>query len=326
MDRRAGQRRARSRPTRGRPAGARSRQPGAQASGPRALRYLACLRPVDILVLQGSPLLGAALAIGTPTFRDLAPLLTLLVANVLLVTHIFLLNDWAGLASDFHDPNKASRVFTARGVPRRDIGLLTAGFLLASLLVFSHLGPVVLGLAVAIAVASALYSLPRCNWKAKPVLSSLLHLVGGTLHFLLGYCTAHAIDRRGVALAAFFALVFAAGHLTQEVRDHEGDRRTGIRTNAVVFGPRRVFAASLLLFALAQGQLALLCLEGVLPRPFVALVAFFPLQLLWSLQALREGLGYASVSRVQMRYRLLYAAIGAAMVAGLWLAPMAGRT
>src|SRR6266446_2524572 len=85
-----------------------------------ALRYLSCLRLQDILVLQGPPLLGAAFAIRHPGMQHLAPLATLLIANVFLVTHIFMLNDWSGLTVDLADPNKAADVFTARGVGSRE--------------------------------------------------------------------------------------------------------------------------------------------------------------------------------------------------------------
>ncbi len=282
-----------------------------------ARRYLSCLRPQDILVLQGSPLLGAAFAIRHPGVHTLAPLATLLVANVLLVSHIFMLNDWSGLTADLADSNKAAGVFTTRGVGRREMGGLTAGLLLLSLVLFSRLGPVALCLSLAIAILSALYSLPRFNWKGRPLLNSVTHLAGGILHFLLGYSLGSAIDPRGVAIATFFALIFAAGHLTQEIRDHEGDAVNGIRTNAVIFGQRRTFAASLVLFALAHLLLLLLALKGFLPRPLAAVVALYPVQLYWSLGTLGEGLTYASVSRLQTRYRALYAVIGVAMVAAL---------
>jgi 4-hydroxybenzoate polyprenyltransferase len=291
------------------------RIPAARAS---ALRYLLCLRPQDILVLQGSPLLGAAFAIQHPGVQHLGPLAVLTIANIFLVTHIFMLNDWSGLTADLADPNKAARVFTARGVGRGEMAVLTAGLLLLGLLLFSRLGPVTLGLSLAIAVLSALYSLPRFHWKGRPLLNSAAHLAGGVLHFLLGYSVGHAIDRRGLALATFFALIFAAGHLTQEIRDHEGDAVNGIRTNAVIFGPRRTFAASLLLFTLAHALLLLLALRGILPRPLAALVALYPVQLWWSFRALGEGLTYASVCRLQTRYRVLYAVVGVAMVAALW--------
>src|SRR5436305_5709127 len=128
-----------------------------------AHRYLSCLRPQDILVLQGSPLLGTAFAILHPGMKDLAPMAILLAANVLLVSHIFMLNDWSGLTADAADPNKAARVFTARGVGRREMATLTVGLLIISLLLFSRLGLITVSLAIAIATLSALYSLPAFN-------------------------------------------------------------------------------------------------------------------------------------------------------------------
>src|SRR3954467_9690130 len=90
--------------------------------GERLRRYLSCLRLQEILVLQGSPLLGAAFAIRHPTAASVGPLAVLIVANVCLMAHIFLLNDWSGLTSDLIDPNKTASVFTARGVGRKEIG------------------------------------------------------------------------------------------------------------------------------------------------------------------------------------------------------------
>ena len=286
-----------------------------------AARYLSCLRPQEILVLQGSPLLGAAFALRYPAAADAGPLAILIVANVLLVAHIFMLNDWSGLTADLADPNKAGGVFTARGVGRKEIGGLSALLLTLSLFLFSRLGPGTLCLALAIAALSALYSLPRFNWKGRPLLSSAAHLAGGVLHFLLGYSLGNAIDLRGLATATFFALIFAAGHLTQEIRDHQGDIRNAIRTNAVAFGQRRTFAASLVLFTLAHALLFLLAFQGTLPRPLAALVVVYPIHLSWSLKTLAGGLTYASVCRLQARYRVLYAIVGLAMVAALCMEP-----
>jgi 4-hydroxybenzoate polyprenyltransferase len=286
-----------------------------------AARYLSCLRLPEILVLQGSPLLGALFAIGYPTAENVGSLAILTLANVCLVAHIFMLNDWSGLTADLADPNRAAGVFTARGVGRGEIGVLAAGLLVLSLLLFSRLTPSTLGLALAIAALSALYSLPRFNWKGRPLLSSAAHLAGGALHFLLGYSLGGAIDRRGLAMASFFALTFAAGHLTQEIRDHQGDGLNAIRTNAVIFGRRRTFAASLALFTLAYVLLFVLALQGTLPRPLAALVALYPLHLRWSLKALSAGLTYASIRHLQARYRALYALIGLVIVAALCGAP-----
>jgi len=283
-----------------------------------ALRYISWLRLQDILVLQGPPILGAAFAIRHPHIQDIGPLGTLVAGNVFLMMHVFMLNDRTGLTADLADPNKADRVFTVRGVGTSEITAITTGLLIVSLLLFSRIGWTTMGLASAIAALSAVYSLPQFNWKGRPLLNSAAHLGGGILHFLLGYSVRSALDGRGVAIAAFFALIFTAGHLTQEVRDHEGDALNGIRTNAVVFGPRRVFIASLILFGLAHAVFLLLALRAILPSPLACLVALFPLQLYWSFRTLSEGLTYTSVSRLQTRYRVLYAVIGAAIVAALF--------
>lgn len=276
-----------------------------------ATRYFSRLRLHDILVLQGPPLLGAAFAF---TELRVAALLTLFAGNLFLITHVFMLNDWAGLAGDLTDPNKSATVFTVRGVGTRQIASMTAGLLVVSVMFFACVSPTAAAIALAIAALSALYSL---QWKGRALLNSATHFAGGILHFLLGYSVGHALDRRGVAIAVYFALIFAAGHLTQEVRDHAGDVINNIRTNAVAFGPRRVFVASLLLFASAHATFVFLAFENMIPRPLAAVVVLFVVQIVWSFDALRDGLTYATVSRLQARYRVLYAVIGACIVAAL---------
>lgn len=241
-----------------------------------ASRYWSCLRVPEILILQGSPLMGVFYAIARPGVEHLAPIAILAAANVLLVAHIFMLNDWAGLTTDVADPNRAATVFTTRGVDRREMSGLVLCLLAVSLFLFGRLGAVTFGLAVAIAALSGLYSLPVSNWKGKPILNSVAHLAGGALHFLLGYSVLSAIDSRGLAIASFFGLSFAAGHLTQEIRDYQSDAHNAISTNAVIFGRRRIFAASALLFSLAYVVLFVLAFRGVIPRSLTFLFALYP--------------------------------------------------
>ena len=275
-------------------------------------------RAPEIIALQGSPLLGFVLAVHHPTAASARPLIMLVVANLCLVAHIFLINDWADSNTDLADPNKVERLFPATFVSRNDIAGLMIVLLLLSLFLFSQLGAVPLCLAIAIAALSALYSLPPFHWKARPILSSVLHLVGGAFHFLLGYSVASVINDRAVVTAIFFGLTFAAGHLTQELRDYQGDARSEIRTNAVIFGQLRTFVASLVLFTLAHALLCYLALHGTLPRPLAILIVLYPLQLHWSLTTLADGLTYASICRLQARYRAMYAIIGLVMFVNLW--------
>lgn len=270
-------------------------------------------------MLQGSALLGATLALGRPAVEHLASLAILTIANVCLVAHVFVVNDWANLTTDRVDPARAASVFTARGVVPGEMAGLAGGLLVLSLLLFSALGSSTFGVALGIAALSALYSLPPFNWKSRPLLSSAAHLAGGALHFLLGYCVAGAIDRRGLVMATFFGLTFAAGHLTQEIRDYRADVRSAIRTNAVSFGRRATFIASLALFALAQLLLFVLAVQGTVPKALAALLLLYPVQLRWSLRTMAEGLTPPAIARLQGRYRALHALIGVAMVAALWL-------
>jgi 4-hydroxybenzoate polyprenyltransferase len=286
---------------------------------PTVARYISCLRAQEILVLQGSALLGATLALRQPTVEHVATLAILTLANVCLVAHVFVVNDWANLTTDRVDPARAAGVFTAKGVAPGEMAGLAGGLLVLSLLLFSTLGVGTFAVAVGIATLSALYSLPPFNLKSRPLLGSAAHLAGGVLHFLLGYCVAGAIDRRGLVTAMFFGLTFAAGHLTQELRDYHADVLNTIRTNAVTFGQRPTFIASLVLFALAQTLLFALAVQGALPRVLAAGLLLYPVQLRWSLRALAEGLTPQGIARLQKRYRVLHALIGVAMAAAVWL-------
>jgi 4-hydroxybenzoate polyprenyltransferase len=284
------------------------------------LAYLTCIRYQDVLILQGSPLLGAAFALHAFTAEAALRLAVFTLASTLLGAHIFSLNDWANIAPDSNDPNKSDDVFVTRGLGRRDVAALSLGLLLASLLLLGLLHGQTLLLGVAIAALGAVYSLPGLNAKGIPVLSSMPHLVGGALHFLLGYSLFAAVDGRAVLIGLFFALTFTAGHLNQEVRDYEGDRPNGIRTNAVAFGKTAAFVAGGALFTLAYADLLALAWMGFVPAVLAALPAvLYPLHVFWSVTTWRAGLSFGTVSRFQSRYRLLYALIGVAMLASLFV-------
>jgi len=280
--------------------------------------YLSCIRYQEVLLLQGSPLLGAAFALKEITAESALSVLLLALAGFLLVAHIFTFNDWAGIASDSNDPNKSANVFSTKGITPRGVLLLSSGLLAASLLLFALLPGRTFLVAVAIAALGLFYSHPSVNAKGLPLVSSSPHLIGGTLHFLLGYSLFGAVDRRGILIALFFALTFTAGHLNQEVRDYDGDRLNGLLTNAVAFGRTAAFVAGFLGFTLAYGDLVVLAHAGLVPAPLGTVpLVLYPLHVFWSARTLRAGLSFENVSRFQSRYRMLYALIGLTMVVTL---------
>ncbi|HWU52745.1 MAG TPA: UbiA family prenyltransferase [Tahibacter sp.] len=282
----------------------------------RIVRHFVATRALEVLALQASPLLGIVLG-GYRIERDgiVAPGL-LAVGSCALTAHIFIFNDWAGYDSDLRDPLRAPQVFSRQGISRREVAGFAIALLALAGLAFALVGSAALGFGTAIAALGFLYSGSPVLGKSTPVASSLNHLLGGTLHFLLGYTLFHALDAHGIGIGLFFGLVFAAGHLNQEVRDYEGDRVNGIRTNAVAFGPRRAFLASLAAFTAAYAMLTGLAAFGILPRLLLWSPLAWLLHLAWSLQALRRGLGFDTAVWMQRRYRWLFALVGFVMLAG----------
>ena len=274
-------------------------------------RLLSCIRMDEVLVLQGTPFFGALFSMGAVTKAKCLELIVLTAANSCLVAHVFVLNDLSGSSTDVRDPNRSGQVFAVRGIGRREAGVLCVALLIFSLLLLIPFGTTVLFLALVVAIASALYSFML---KGAPVASSLLHLAGGLLHFLLGYSLFHALDGRGLEIGSFFALTFAAGHLTHEARDCASDLANGIRTNAVRFGRAPAFVAGFVLFTAADVLLIVMAIRGVVPHALVMIGALYPLHLYWTLRTFYAGLTFENIRRLQTGYRILYAVIGLMIV------------
>lgn len=277
----------------------------------RAGRLLSCVRFGEVLILQGTPALAVALAMGDPTWDKGIAGVTCLAANVLLVAHVWTINDWADRRTDEADPRKSRHVFTRKGVAPGTLLLLSLALLVGSLTVFAALSAAALGIAVGVGGLSLLYSSPGLRGKHTPLVSSLLHLAGGFVQFLLGYAPLAAIDARAVQIAGAFGLAFAAGHGVQELQDFDGDRRSGVRTNAVAFGRVPVFVATLAAFLAAYAYLAALAVAGLVPlRLGVPCVAIAALHLDWARSAYRAGLSFDCVRQYRRNYRAAWVLLG----------------
>lgn len=289
---------------------------------PRLLRIFLSLfkliRYDEVFLLQGTPLMGVAFSMGNRTAEKPAMLFCFVGASFLLVAHIFAFNDW----SETYDRKTSKNVTASTGDEesnRRKLLLLSLFLLLGGILLFAFLPRRTLVLAVLTAALGIFYSHPFLNGKCIPIVSSLLHFCGGLLHFLLGYMLFAALDQRGVLIAVFFALTFMAGHLNHEVGDFEVDRQNHLNTNAVAFGKRHVFLAGLIVFTVAYVWLLILASSELIPRPLALLpIILCPLHVFWSIRTLRKGLNPNSLSRLRVRYRLLYAIIGLAMLSVLF--------
>jgi 4-hydroxybenzoate polyprenyltransferase len=279
------------------------------------MRHFASTRAPEVLALQASPFLGIVLGGFSLEWYSVIRLGFLLLGSLALTAHVFVFNDWAGYSSDIRDPRRATLVFARQGISRSEVARVAITLLIFAIVVFATIGRLAILLGTAIAALSLLYSCSPNFGKRTPIVGSINHLLGGALHFLLGYTVFHALDASGLVISLFFGLVFAGGHLNHEVRDYEGDLFNGIRTSAVVFGCRRTFLASLYTFTAAYAIPTGLAALGILPRLLLLSPLLWMLHVAWFLRALQRGLGFETASWMQRRYRLLFALIGLAMLA-----------
>ncbi len=279
--------------------------------GAHVLRH----RSLEVAVLQGSPALGMVLAARGIDPGRLPQVALLLLGSTLLVAHVFSFNDWSDAALDAEAPRKAAGSFLARGVTARQ--MLTFSLLLgtAALAALATLPLPVPLFGAAVITSGLLYSAPRFGLKRLPLLASLVHLAGQGLHFLMGFALLAPLDGRALRLSLFFALVFTAGHLNQEVRDHDGDLASGIRTSAVVFGRRAAFLTSAGLFAMAFGCLGWLAWRGDLPAHAAWLAVLFAVYAAAFCRALAAGITYEMVTGLQRIYRVVFVVVGVVLVA-----------
>lgn len=280
------------------------------------MQHFASTRSLEVLALQTSPILGGFLGGFSLARCGVIRLGLLLLGSLALTAHVFVFNDWAGHRSDMRDLRRATRVFAQRGISRSQVARVAIALLIFANVAFAAVGSPAVLLGAAIAALSLLYSCSPSFGKSTPIVASVNHLLGGALHFLLGYTLCHALDARGLVISLFFGLVFAGGHLNQEVRDYEGDLLNGIRTSAVVFGCRRTFLASLCIFTTAYAILVGLAALGILPKLLLWSLIVWLLHVAWSLRAFQRGLGFETALWIQRRYRLLFACIGLAMLTG----------
>lgn len=280
----------------------------------RIIKLFVSTRGLEVLALQASPIIGSSLGGLLLSRGDLLRCGLMLLGSLLLTAHVFVFNDWAGHSSDRRDPRRGAHLFFWKEIGRGQIARVAIALLILSSVALAAVSWSALVIGTLIATLSLLYSSSRGFGKSTPVAASFHHLIGGMWHFLLGYTAFHAMDLNGVVCSLFFGLVFAAGHLNQEVRDYEGDRLNGIRTSAVVFGCRRTFLASMCLFTAAYALVISLAAAGILPKLLLGSVMLWLLQVAWSWQALQRGLGIETALWMQRRYRLMFAVIGLAML------------
>jgi 4-hydroxybenzoate polyprenyltransferase len=161
----------------------------------------------------------------------------LFAANFLLLVAVYSANGFFGFKADRLNPRLSQHQFSS---PRK-YQAVTLFALVSSLVLLSTLNTNLPYLGFLSFLLWVFYSAPG-GAKGRPVLGTLVHLLGQVLQFHLCILAFAQPTPSTLAVSVYFGLLFASGHLMHEVKDHESDAAAGIRTNAVVFGPAKVIA------------------------------------------------------------------------------------
>lgn len=281
--------------------------------------YLLATRPIESVLMIGFPLIGMMMALEDRL--GLAWLaIKFFIATYPLVMYVYCLNFYGGLEHDRGNARLSDNPAVTGAVTPRELLLLTGGGAVLSGGLYYWWFPLCLPVWALIIVNWTLYSHPAFYYKARPIAGSIIHFCGGVLQFVLGFAAVKPLNATAMLIGVYFAMVFAAGHMNHEVKDHEADLAAGLRTNAVKYGPRYMFNIAFLLFTFAFAYLVLISALGIVPWALSgAYLAVYPPHLAMHLYAVTgRRTGYSRT--YQVIYRALFLSAGVVLVIIQWQA------
>lgn len=279
---------------------------------------LSRIRIQEAVIFQSPAVLGLAMFLPVLSVRETVDALLACIGSFLIAASILAINDWADINLDTQNTLKRSETFVGMGIHPRQMLALAVSLAVAGTGLFAVLSMPHVVVALLAIIFGLAYSVPvgGLRGKSTPVFSSFLHFGGTLLAFLLGALTFAPAGWGGLLVASHPAVLITAGHLVHEVEDYEQDRLSGCQTNAVRFGRKSVFLMASLLFALSFLLLYWLAGEGFLPGVLKYSPILYLVYTAIAVQAYQAGLTRDSVRHLRKQYRVLFAVVLLAMLAG----------
>jgi len=281
----------------------------------RAVIFLKAIRVIESILMTGFPLIGFILALSPGSFENFPQLIgtaaLFCFATFFLVIYVYTFNSWGGIEADKLNARLEYHPVLTGDMSEGQLRAITYAGIVINLILFYFLFPRCFLLAPFIAINWTLYSHPKVMGKALPIAGTSIHFVGGVLQLLLGYVVIKDFSLHGIMGSVYFALIFAAGHLNHEVKDYDADLEANLRTNAVIFGPKRMLRVAFFLFTVAFIYLLTITLIGVLTiKETWPFLATYPIHLFFHVK-MKLNLGKKTFDRgYQRNYRLLFVIAG----------------
>ena len=271
-------------------------------------RMIGVSRPVFWLIAPAAYLFGA---ISSGSAITQAALFQAFLLSFPLGVYVFGINDLFDTETDGANPRRRGWLWGAKVVKEDASWIYPSSLMVAAAMLASSANPIQ-ALVIAIFLPIPLiYSMPPLRLKSRPVLDSISNAAYTYGPYAMGFSMSGGLGFLNPQMI-LFALVFSAAHAIGTVMDMEGDRRAGIRTFAIAYGPR---AAALFATAVLLANLPFLW--GAMKSMFAVILVYL-LSSLWVL--LRPGPEAAKSAFLAMNIALAawmaYAFCGYA--SGLW--------
>lgn len=269
--------------------------------------YNESLRLKEILLIGGVTFIGLISNTHSFDLHIFSLWIAAMLCSYCLLGYAFLSNDWSGFEYDKNDPNKKNRPLIKGEISLSEIKFLCIILLIASLIFAALLSYLTLIIAAAIALLNYLYSGNKVLLKSVPVASSLLHGLGATLGFLIGYTFQGNVSQEGILFGIYFGIIYAAGHLNHEISDSESDKKSSIITNASILGKRKAFITSFILFSFSFIYIFFLSLKDLLPSALIfGIVPAFLSYTYFFYKTFKTKLDYKSMIIFRKKYRIIF--------------------
>jgi 4-hydroxybenzoate polyprenyltransferase len=263
------------------------------------IKVIKSLRMPEAFLVSGFIFIGCLFGIYEAGFYKIITLAVVFFISYTLMLSVYSLNAYLGFNDDKANPRlKELNLFSKTYYLGATIGLYAAS-LVASLILntnnfYFH---------IIIFVFWFLYSIPGFG-KHLPIVGTLIHFIVAIVQFNFAYSFFSPISESSVLISFYFAILFSAGHLHHEIIDYEADAQNGIKSNAVLWGIKKMKYFSFGFFVMAY--LFLIFLYHFSYINLIIYIIFGPtafLQLVFFLLYYRN---FETDLKARINYRLVY--------------------
>jgi 4-hydroxybenzoate polyprenyltransferase len=238
-----------------------------------------------------------------------------LVAFFFLWAHLYAFNEWGGYLSDQGDRSKAHTPLMAGTIQRGEMFILACVCAFVSVVFYALLDVRLVPIACADITIGILYAHPRVLLKDVPFMSFVILFSVSVGDFMLGWLIFSPYITPGVLIGLYFGVLGIVGQSYHETGDYDTDKKSGIRTNAVRFGKKRIFITGFVLYTVACLYFCLLAQQAIVPDYLcIPLLVSYPLYVVLFAACVRTQLRSSAIHTFIVRYRVLYGGVGLAML------------